>query len=227
MVVIAMQRGIIGCAEGAFSRVEPMRKARFEDSEELIDQIDVTSVKRTPDGLDINQGVAASQKITDTMDVTLNGGGIESRETTELVTRYTEFLAVPDEFVAVDSKTGRFLFELLSQDTETEFSRATVDLQGVLDDELHDSVWKVGYFDPDDPSRNGVVHGEEVLRSGEYDDQLASTEPNQLGMTLTVDGENYKVFLTQSGYLDIYRPRDLEPEEFASFIQEVVLPHAD
>lgn len=220
-----MQRGIIGCGSGAFKRIEPVRKACFRDSEELIDQVDVTGVRRTPDGLDINQGVAATQTIDVAKSVSLDGDSISVRDERTIATRHTNFLAVPGEFVVVDSKRGRFLFELLSDELEVDISTATVNLDELLATHTDASAWKVGYFDRDDPSQNGVAHGQSILAAAEYADRLAGTEKNQLGLHLSYDGREYKLFVTRSGYLDIYQPRDLDPVEFAEFIQNVVLPN--
>lgn len=220
-----MKRGIIGRAEGSFSRIEPLRMTSTEEEEQLVDQVDITGVKRTPDGLDINEGVAATQSIKDRQTAELELDSISVTSEQEKVTDITNFLAVPGEFVVVDSKKGKFLFELLSQDLDVDISTPSVDLQGLVSAHSAASAWKVGYYDPDNPTHNGVLHGESILESAEYSDRLAGTEMNQLGLQLAHNGDEYKLFITKSGYVDIYQPSGLESAEFAQFIKDVVVPH--
>lgn len=220
-----MKRGIIGRAGGQFRRIEPFRQAATQDGEELINQVDVTGVKRTPDGLDINEGVAATQSIKEQQSAELALDSIELTTEQRKVTDTTEFLAVPGEFVVVDSKKGRFLFELLSSDLGVDFVAPGLDLQGLVDTYDEATAWKVGYFDPDNPTRNGVLHGEAILESGAYSDRLAGTELNQLGLELSLDGTQFKLFVTSSGYVDIYQPADLDSAGFAEFLQDIVVPH--
>lgn len=221
-----MKRGIIGRARGSFDRVEPLRRTKTEDGEELVEQVDVTGVKRTPDGMDINEGVAAAQSIRERQSAELSLDAIEVTTEARKVTDVTNFLAVPGEFLVVDNKKGRFLFELLEDDLGVEISASSVDLDGLMSDHASAAAWKVGYYDPDNPARNGVLHGESILSNGEYTDRLAGTDMNQLGLTLEHGGEEFKLFVTESGYVDVYQPSELGSAEFAEFIRDVVLPHA-
>ena len=182
-------------------------------------------MKRTPSGLDINEGVAATQSIEEQETAELGLDSIRLLTEQEKVTNTADFLAVPGEFIAVDSKRGKFLFELLSQDLGIDISACGVDLEQLISDYSSASAWKVGYYDPDNSTRNGVVHGESILETEEYADRLAGTEMNQLGLQLPHDGSQYKFFVIKSGYVDIYQPSELESADFAQFVTDVILPY--
>lgn len=220
-----MKRGIIGRAGGSFNRIEPLRRTTRDQEEELVDQVDITRVKRTPSGLDINEGIAATQSIKERETAELGLDSIELSAEQEKVTTTTNFLAVPGEFIAVDSKRGKFLFELLSQDLGVDITTSAVNLERLISDYSSATAWKVGYYDPENPTRNGVVHGESILETDEYADRLAGTEMNQLGLHLQHDQQQYKLFVTKSGYVDIYQPSELESADFAQFVTDVILPY--
>ena len=210
---------------GTFNRIEPLRRTTQDGGEDLVDQVDITRVKRTPSGLDINEGVAATQSIEEQETAELGLDSIRLLTEQEKVTNTADFLAVPGEFIAVDSKRGKFLFELLSQDLGIDISACGVDLEQLISDYSSASAWKVGYYDPDNSTRNGVVHGESILETEEYADRLAGTEMNQLGLQLPHDGSQYKFFVIKSGYVDIYQPSELESADFAQFVTDVILPY--
>lgn len=220
-----MKRGILARVDGTLGRLGDVVTTREEDGQELTDIIEVTSVKRTPDGLDITAGRAATQELTTTDSVSISNRSISVSSDATVETKLTEFIAVGDEFVAVDSSAGTFAFDLLSDHVDATISRANVN----LDDfwvSLNDATpWKVGFYGHDGPVENGVVHGESVLDDGVFGNAIADLQKNQLGVRTEIEGEEYKFMLTSSGYLDLYRPTEIESSGFATFISDRVLPY--
>lgn len=220
-----MKSAVIGRVEGDFSRIEPLRTVRSMNGDELRDQIDITGVKRTPDGLDINEGRAAREEITNTESVELNADGISKVTERNKQTKYTEFLAVPDQFVGVDSKRGSFLFELLEGETGVSISRVQVDIDEFAAAFPDATPWKVGFYGHGEQAENGVVHGDNVLDDEEFGGVLAGTKKNQLGLKMSYGSREFKMTITRSGYVSVYEPSNLDSAEFAEFVVDKILPY--
>ncbi|QIO25597.1 hypothetical protein G9465_25200 (plasmid) [Haloarcula sp. JP-L23] len=56
---------------------------------------------------------------------------------------------------------------------------------------------------------------------------IHGNENSQLGLTnLEYDGRLLKLVLSESGWLAVYNPKDMDTIEFTRFIHDEVLPHA-
>lgn len=221
-----MKSAVIGRVDGDLSRINPLRKVRNTEHD-LRDQIEITGVKRTPDGLDINEGRAAREELTEQDSVKLNGDGITVVSEEKTRTKYTEFLAVPDAFVGIDTKQGSFLFDLLEQETGVQISRVEVDIDDFAAAFPNATPWKVGFYGHGEQAENGVVHGENVLDDDELGGVLKGTKKNQLGLRMNYDGREFKMTITKSGYVSVYEPKNLDSAEFAEFVVDKILPYTD
>lgn len=222
-----MKSAVIGRVESDLQRVEPVRRQRTVGSPTLYDQIDVTGVKRTPAGLDITEGCAARQVETTAEQVVLDTGGIRTEQGKEVTTKYTEFIAVPSEFVGVGTNKGSFLFDLLEADRDTPISRVAVDIDEFAAAFPAATPWKVGFYEHGANAENGVIHGENVLEDEQFGGALATSKKNQLGLRLTHNDQQFKILITKSGYLSVYEPTNLDTTEFAQFVIDKILPHTD
>lgn len=222
-----MKAAVIGRVDGEFTRVEPFQRATPNGNVDLSEGIEVTSVQRTPDGLDIDAGRAASQSVSERESVNFDDGSITVTSVEEPVTKYTEFFAVPGELVGVDSGGGTFLFDLLSASTGATVERCRFDLDGFAAAFPDATPWKVGFYGHEGPAENGVVHGESVLEDSVFGEALESSKKNQLGLEIDRDGRAFKMAVTRSGYVEVYQPTDLATAEFAAFVRDDVLPHAE
>lgn len=220
-----MQRGVIARSDGSFGRIDSFARTRSEDGVELTDLVDVQGVKRTPNGVDITYGQAAKQSLTSTESVSLANDEVTVSTSSEVTTKYTDFMAIDDEFVAVKSGSGTFTFDILSDRFDVDLTRADVDLDGFWLSLEDATPWKVGFYGHDGPVENGVVHGESVLDDGVFGSAISELKKNQLGATVELDGDEYKFVVTKSGYLELYRPSDAGAEGFSEFVAEKLLPH--
>lgn len=220
-----MKRGVIGRIEGRLGKIDSFSRTRREENIELTDIVEVERVKRTPSGLDITHGKAAQQDVTETESVTLSTNGISVSQESGITTTHTEFLTVGDEFVVVGSSDGTFLFDLLEERFGAEVSRAEVDLDSFWVTLKNPTPWKVGFYGHTGPVENGVVHGEHVLDDGVFGNTLADLKKNQLGIRVDIENQEFKFFITASGYLELYQPPEIESADFAGFVADNVLPH--
>ena len=220
-----MKRGVIARIDGTLGRIGSFSETRTEDGRELVNLLSVTGVKRTPGGLDITQGQAASQTLVENDTVTLTNGEIDVSTSATVETDLTDFLTVGDEFVVVDSSAGTFAFDLLEREYNTPVTRADIDLDSFWVSLSNATPWKVGFYGHDGPVENGVVQGESVLDDGVFGSAISDLRKNQLGVKVELDGKEHKFVLTKSGYLELYRPREIESDGFAEFISNKVLSH--
>lgn len=85
----------------------------------------------------------------------------------------------------------------------------------------------MGFYGHEGPAENGVVHGESVLEDSVFGEALESSKKNQLGLKIDHDGREFKMAITRSGYVEVYQPANLDTAEFAAFVRDEVLPHAE
>ncbi|MDZ5811756.1 hypothetical protein U4E84_10435 [Halorubrum sp. AD140] len=211
--------------EDDFSRFEPYRGSRKEDGRDLTDQIDITGVARTADGIDINEGVAARETLATRESAAIEFDEISVDQEMDVVTRHTEFAGIPGEVVVVANTSGLFFYDVLQRAISVTPERAQIDLDGVLSEFSDPSLWKVGFYDRDAGAENGVIHGTELQADPAFSNHLTSGAKNQLGMRVSLDGTEYNLNITESGYFEIYEPRDLETKAFLQFIVDYVAPH--
>lgn len=221
-----MKAGIVGTVAGDFSRVEPLRKLRVKQGQELTDQIEVTGVRRTSNGTDINEGHAAREELASAQRVTLGNDSIAVEDDATIETNYTEFAAIPGSVVVVSSKRGQFLFDLIGEETDTSIERASIDVTGFMEQFDDISPWQVGFYDATGPTQKGTLYGDDVLTDG-VADILEDATINQLGAHVALNGTSVNVSITESGYVGVYEPTDFSTIDYLSFIAEAVNPYID
>ncbi|GAB7011653.1 hypothetical protein [Halorubrum trueperi] len=220
-----MKAGVLGVVDGDLSRLEPYRGGRNVDGHDLTDQIDVTSVARTADGIDINEGVAAREELATREAAAIEFDAISVESESDVVTRHTHFATIPGDLVVVENSNGLFFYDILDRAIGTSPDRVTVSLESVLSEFPDASLWKVGFYGRDSGVENGVLHGENLQDDPAFSEYLADGSFNQLGMRVTVDGEEHNLNITESGYFEIYEPRDLDTKAFLRFVRNHLQPH--
>lgn len=220
-----MKAGLLGVVDGDFSRLEPYRGRRTEDGKDLTDQIDITGVARTPDGIDINEGVAAREELATREMAAIEFDSISMESEVDVVTRHTNFAIIPGDLVVVENSNGLFLYDMLERAIGSSPERVNLSLKGVRSEFPDASLWKVGFYGRESGAENGVLHGENLQEDPAYSEYLTSGGLNQLGMRVTIEGEEYNLNLTESGYFEIYEPRDLDTEDFMRFVLDHLQPH--
>ena len=54
---------------------------------------------------------------------------------------------------------------------------------------------------------------------------IADLQKNQLGLQVNIRDREYRFLITESGYLELYQPREMAAAGFAEFVADTVLPH--
>jgi len=222
-----MKAGIIATVEEETDEIESFEEEILLPDHEVYSSIkQCVQIRETIELADnrvARVGRAAVDEISTSEKADIENGEIRVTEKPEMVTKYTEFLLVQGSFIAASSSSGRFVFDLISTHTGSEITPVEFDLNGFIEDRESADPWKVGFENRTGNAENGVVHGEELLRDGELGNALNNSKKNQIGLEYNSDGHLLKVFVTKSGYVEVYQPSNYDSREFIKFIESDLL----
>lgn len=220
-----MDSGVIGLVDGHFKEPDSFIKSRQDGRFELKRALDIRKPLRGPNGTTAYQGYAAIQRIEETDSFEFSDGDVISTEERSKKTYYTEFVVVPDTFAIINSGSGEFFFDLLKEETGASTKRANIDLYSFLNEHPDANQWQTGFYGNDGQAEKGTVFGENILDDGDIGEVLAHSKLNQLGLEYEYDEFSVQMTATESGYLDIYQPSNLETEQFLQYISDEILRH--
>ena len=223
-----MKSGVIASVHGTgdlndfYETVEP----QAEEFNQLEQCVQITEEISLSNGKVARLGRAAIEDLSDVEDVRISDGVIRQYERPEKITLYTDFLFVPDSFVAIASSSGTFAFDLIEQNASVSVEQIEFDLEGYTEQNPDAGPWKVGFYDRIGNAENGVMHGEQLLNDSEIGSVLGTSKKNQVGLEYNHDGHLLKTFVTRSGYVEVYQPSNYSSSDFVGFIESELLPHA-
>lgn len=169
------------------------------------------------------KGRAALEDVEEIYDKEIQESGkIEIEKTLRKAVRTTEFILVPDSFMATQSSAGDFLIPMLNRNTEHAVFEAEIDLIGYVNQIEDPQFWKVGFEQRADGAENGVLHGTQVLGDSEIGDLLGDVQKNQIGIEHPLNDETAKSFATKSGYFELYQPNS-DTKEFIQYLQDNIV----
>lgn len=220
-----MKSGVLGIVDGTFDVVDSYTETVTADEEELDRCLEIDRVFSLPTGGMAFAGRAAADTLTDRTTTTIEDGEIRVTERARTETKYTEFVGVPGEFVAVDSSDGTFAFDLVAAETDTRIERATLDLDGFFAAHESATPWKAGFYGTGENGMNGVFHGADLRTSHDMDAILANSSLNQVGLSYRYDGTDVKMTAARSGYVEVYRPSEFDSGQYLAYLREEILPY--
>ncbi|WP_440769353.1 hypothetical protein [Natronorubrum sp. DTA28] len=221
-----MDSGVIGLVDGHFEEPESFIRSREDGKFELNRALDIRKPLRGPDGTTAYQGYAAIQRVEEVDSFEFSNEEIISTEERSKNTYYTEFVVVPDSFAIISSGSGEFFFDLLNEQTGATIERANFDLYSFLNEHTDANQWQAGFYGNEGQAKKGTVYGENVLDDGDVGEVLAHSKLNQLGLEYDYEDFTTKMTVTESGYLDLYQPSNLETEQFLQYISDEILHHS-
>lgn len=234
-----MQAGVIGLPDYDFGTVES-----FAETEQISEHESLTAcleVRRTDSTGDFTfqTGRAAIQELENEEKITIDpeeGSISVSENVNEVKTKYTEFVLVPGEFVAVTSGRGSFAFSMISGQTDTAtIKRAGIDLNDFEESYVGEarpesaSAWQVGFYGNTGTAEKGAIYGDGVRSDPDLGKVVDRLPKNQIGLDIKEEeGEDdgIRMTATESGYVEVYQPNNYDPEDFAEFVLDHVIPHA-
>ncbi len=222
-----MKAGVLGVVDGSFKAVDSVSETVTEDDHELERCLVIDRVFSLPSGGMAFAGRAAVERLADQTETSIEGGEIRVTEATQTVTQFTEFVGVPGEFVAVDSGSGTFAFDLIGAETNTSIERATVDLDDFFARRDAATPWKAGFYGAGENAVTGVFHGEDLRRTHDLQATLDDSNLNQLGLSYSYDGVDVKMTAARSGYVEVYRPSEFDSGQYLEYLADEIMPHAN
>ena len=226
-----MKSGIIGLISGSSDSIESYSETVEQDGQMFSHSIQLEEIGHTKDGKPIYEGEAATETTDSEESISIkeSTGEIVVTEKPVKSEKYTEVVVVPDEFAVVSSGEGIFAFELLNHAAGISAMRASLDLNEYAK-QYYDAPdvdpWQVGFYGNIGEAEKGIVYGEEVFDDSEIGDLLERSQVNQLGFNYQIDGENMKMTMAESGYIEIYQPSNYSTEDFCNYILEEITPIA-
>lgn len=220
-----MRAGVLGVVDGSFQMVDSYAETVEAGDHDLERRLEIDRVFSLPSGGMAFEGRAAAERLVSERDATIEADGIAVTEGTDVTTEFTEFVGIPGEFVAVGSGRGTFAFDLVGAETNTTIERATLGLEGVLDDHDDATPWRVGVSGNGDNAVNGTFHGADLRASRDLDALLADATLTQLGLAYGHDGDDVKMTTSRSGYVEVYQPSSYDTEDYLEYVRDEVLPH--
>lgn len=227
-----MKAGILGLVVGELDDIDSFHQTQKQDGTQFSRSLQVEQVGTTEAGSPIYEGEAAIEEVEEIESVTIE------QETGEIVVteqplregKYTQVLIVPNEFAVVSSSAGRFAFDLV-QETQPGItvSRSSLDLNEYANkyyDAPDVDPWQVGFYGNIGEAEKGVVYGEDVYNDEEMSEILERSQINQLGLRYDVLGHDIKMTMAESGYVEVYQPSNFSTEDFATYLEEEMLPIA-
>lgn len=219
-----MKAGVVGIPEDSFGSIESFEIEEPAGEHELKRCIEVRqTINRT--GKTIQLGRAAVQELSNEQQVSIEDGQVLVSERSQPISKYTEFLLVPGEFIVVDSGTGTFAFDLIGSHTGTKITRAHIDLQQFWETEVDGTPWKAGFYAHQGNAETGVVYGEDVLKDEDFGGGIDKSQINQIGLDYPPEENAIKMSATESGYVEIYQPENYDEKDYAKYLQNRVVPH--
>lgn len=201
---------------------------REKDGYELLSTLEVEGYLRSLNGFEITTGSVAHQSTTDikTYSINRNGSVVTHEDRTDVVTNVTDIVYVPDELMITDSLDDQYAHEVIKRACDGDISPAEINLSAFAESLSDVTLWMGGFYDRDAPVDSGTAFGK-IEEDDEMRKMLAESEKNQLGVTdLNYNGRSLKIRITESGYVEIYQPSDVDTVEFTQFIRDCVLPYA-
>lgn len=230
-----MQSGVVFSIESRNDiKLNPVRETVSlpdeVEEEHLKLGLDIVNTAKTADGREAQIGQAASEQLSENETIRINESGISKYVSEDVTAQYTEFVYLPGSFVAVDSRAGGFAIDLINKYTPVKARPSKIDLEEYLTNLMGEKdesldTWKIGFYGGHGLADNGVVHGSNLLNDGSMLDILDNNRKNQLGIEYEYNSNLLKIFVTESGYVEVYQPSNFESGKFASFIDSEIKPY--
>lgn len=220
-----MKAGVIGTVSGDFDAVSSYSTSREQDGFELTDTLEITGVFSLPNGDMGFSGHAVTEVLRTQQSVTTDYGSIETDSEPRVEQRYTEIVGKPGEFVVASSSGGTFAFDMIAADTNTQIERCRIDVDGFYDGIDPDRVWKAGFAKDDGGAESGVLHGEDIRDDDAVTGVLERASLNQLGIEYADNGHEMNLTTTESGYLEVYQPREFDDVDFLQYVSDAFQPY--
>jgi hypothetical protein len=219
-----MKAGLIWLCEGGFDELDSFSGQKERNETVFSRSLQVRDRKHLVDGTTVYSGEAAVERVEENQSVTIDpkSGKISVVESPEREAKYTEFIAVPDKFVAVSSSKDIFGFELLREALPgVSIRNAKLDLNEFAEDYYTAegvNPWQVGFYGNTGSAEKGAVYGEDVFDDQDIGEILERSQLNQLGLTYEYNGERMKMTSAESGYIEVYQPSNYTDKDYAEYI---------
>lgn len=221
-----MNRGSLAVIESATSQIESFQRSSVEDDYELQHCLEIRQTHEdTVKGNPVQIGRAASQILTSVENTAIKDGNIVTVEDTEVETKYTNFVYVPNRFLLTTSGGGEFLHGLIESYTGEMIEKANIDIDKFLESKSNPDVWKLGFVGRSANAEKGVLYGQDINNDTELGEIFSKSSINQVGIEYEMESKMIKLDVSRGGYVSLYQPGNYDLIEFSQFIDSEIMPH--
>lgn len=195
-----------------------------------IDETTQATLSTIGDGdVDVVEGGAIYDEKKDTK-IWSDGGKIEKAEAEVRDRTGTRFAAVPESgdhpgFALASTSAGAFVFDYLKESqTHCEMYPGAINIQKFLKENPGIYVHELGRNSLQDDGRTTIDWLEESIDH----DEAVSRLNNGVGLTLDFAATEIalRAYITQSGWIEVYEPGDMETADFVEWVEKNILPYA-
>lgn len=222
---MTMQAGILGVVHGASDSLDSRTFSASQEGVELQRCIDIEDQLQLDGGQEIVTGTVAREILNKREEPKINDGAVFVESTRDISTEMARFVIMPDDFVLLEPGSGSFAFDLIGREVEALVERAEIDLDAFVSDRPYADYWKYGFYNSGLNAENGVFYGFDVQEDKVVQDLLESSSANQIGVDYVYNDTPMKVTMSESGYLEVYKPNDWETAELADYILSDLSPY--
>jgi len=224
-----MNAGVVALAnDGGVLEDTAFPYTRVEHGLELQSTLDLESRLTDLEGFEVTVGTAAQETPNESPSYRIGSDGTVTADNrrVETETAASKVAYVEGEFLVTESQQSEYALDIVDVALNNgSVKQATIDINGFLEavDDL--DPWMAGFYGRDAPVDAGNAFGD-YDADANIRDVVAESQLNQLGLQNFIhNGRRMKFRITESGYVEIYRPNDVGTMEFVQFIRSRVLPH--
>lgn len=230
--LVSMKSGSLGVFDGDVEAVKSVQYTVEKEGFEATVCLDLKQSITNLEGKTVAiKGIAAEESVVERDSVEIGSDNTISVGTSPTLTwNTTEFLIIPDGLILTDSSSATFLYDILTNEFGFNTNQAQIHLQAFRQElenreDLDVTPWKIGFYGRDGNADNGVVHGVDLLDDNEIGSVLGHNSANQLGLVFDRNSQRMKVFVTESGYIEVYQPSNFDTVDFVNWVVEDIQEH--
>ncbi|AKU06522.1 hypothetical protein [Haloferax gibbonsii] len=226
-----MKKGKIAITEAQISDIDTsvFPTERSKNGKNIKKSLKLGKTKTDLSGNEVTRGRAAVEDAVEEQGFRINDDGdIEADEPiVQVVTEVADFFTVDEEYVVTQSTKKTFVFDLLERSSGTPVRSVTLDLESFIEGNPDAGYWLAGVYNRDEDANSANAYGEDnVFNDEEIGDILRNSDKNRIGVKFVFENSEVKMLITESGYVQVYRPSDYDTLQFKRLLDEVILPHA-
>lgn len=225
-----MKKGAIAKCIGDFESIDtsdyPLTETRLGETLRRTLNVDGAQTDFQGNAAIVGRGARQDARTVKRLDISESGELVQQNDDVEVTTEAGEFMVSAGEYIVAESTKKTFLHTLVAAATDTESKRYDVDIDGLIDAHPDATYWMGGIYDKDGDADTSDAYGDgDIFEDEDFGEVFRNSKKNRIGMMFEFETQTVKMLVTESGYVEVYRPSDFDTLQFKRLIDEVLMPH--